>query len=144
MPQINFKKQFADAIRQGTKTTTLRRWKTCKLSPGDRAYSMGIGWLRIRAAEPIELSALKEADARTDGFESLVELRAMLKRLYPDQRGDGKRWYRIAFDLAEAKPRASIAKPRKRLGSGAKARLARRIRAELDKAVRRSGLLFPL
>jgi hypothetical protein len=149
MPQIWFKKQFFDAIRDGRKTTTVRRWKSCAISAGDRVFSPGLGWLRVSACDRVELGDLKEADARADGFESLKELHKVLRRLYPKQSGDGRKWYRIRFRLdgKGISAPASRAKRRKKAGAAngsAKIRLAERIRLELDKAVRASGSLFPL
>jgi hypothetical protein len=148
MPQLLFKKEFFDAIRSGRKTTTLRRWKSCWLEQGSRVHCPGVGWLRILSCDSAELAKLTRADARADGFTSLAQLRRTLKRLYPDQTGDGKRWYRVQFQLeSNGQPvePAPVAKPKApRLRGKDKTRLARRIRADLDKAVRRSGSLFPL
>jgi uncharacterized protein YqfB (UPF0267 family) len=155
MPRLNFKTQFLDAIRLGRKTTTLRRWKTCGLSAGDRVYSRGLGWLRIGACEAVSLSRLSGADAEADGFASLAALSAMLKRIYPNQKGDGKRWYRVSFVVegegeepgrrgAKKRSAGGAKKSVGKLGGKARARLARRIRVELDKAVRRSGSLAPI
>jgi len=149
MQRLLFKREFFKAIREGRKTTTLRRWKTCFLMPGEPTVSPGLGELRIIRCERIELGQLQEADARADGFASLAELRDTLGRLYPNQGRDGKQWYRITFALDGAGAVASAGHadgaaqpadvgPRPTSGD-AKARLARRIRAELDKAVRRSG-----
>ena len=160
MPQLLFKRQFVDSIRSGTKTTTLRRWKYAKLHPGVRAFAPGVGWLKILACQRIEPKKLTNADARADGFASLQKLLKTLREIYPNQEGDGRHWYRIAFELAEAVSPAPHAGPivqksrKKRAASRsspaatpkttARRRLARRIRADLDKAVRQSGSLFPL
>jgi len=163
MPRLLFKREFFKAIREGRKTTTLRRWMTCSLVPGERLVSPGLGWLRIIRCERIELGQLQEADARADGFASLTELRDTLGRLYPNHGRDGKQWYRITFALDGAAPGAAAAtavaavaasghagaaapppelEPRA-MAKDAKTRLARRIQAELDKAVRRSGSFSP-
>ena len=135
MPQILFKRQFIDAIRRGDKTTTLRRWKSCRLSAGSRAFAPGVGWLKILSCREINLKDLTAGDAQADGFASLSELLITLGQIYPNQKTDGRRWYRVAFhpeDQDSASPR------------NARKRLARQIRADLDKAVRQSGSLFPL
>jgi len=148
MPQLLFKKEFFDAIRTGRKTTTLRRWKSRWLEGGSRVHSPGVGWLRIVSCDSTELQKLTRADARADGFASLAQLHRTLKRLYPDQTGDGKQWYRVVFQLeSNGQPiaPAADAKPQPpRLPGKDKTRLARRIQAELDKAVRRGGSLFSL
>ncbi len=98
MGQLLFKKWFWDKIRAGTKRTTLRRWKSPRVKPGGRAYALGVGWLRVGAVEVVELSALREADARADGLASIKEMTDALAAIYPDQAGDGKRWYRVEFE----------------------------------------------
>jgi hypothetical protein len=155
MPQILFQRRFLDAIRRGEKTTTLRRWKSCRLKAGAKARAPGLGWLDILSCERINLNDLTAADARADGFASLEELLATLKEIYPDQKTDGRTWFRIRF-RAEADtqaqkavespsripPDAPIARAKDK--RTLRKRLAKRIRAELDKAVRQSGSLFPL
>ncbi|MGA3066556.1 MAG: ASCH domain-containing protein [Tepidisphaeraceae bacterium] len=142
MPQLLFKRQFFDAIRSGVKTTTLRRWKSCALYPGCRATTPGLGVLKIVDCRRVELEGLREADARADGFGSLAELREVLRRLYPDQKGDGKHWYKITFALASEAAGKKRRKATKMGVRSQKARLAERIRAELDKAVESNGSLF--
>ncbi len=148
MPQILFKKQFAQAIRDGSKTTTVRRWKSCSISAGDRVFSPQVGWLRIRACDCIELGDLDEGDAQADGFASLKELHRVLRRFYPKQAADGRQWYRIGFSLEGAATATRTSRSKRRakapIGGSAKLRLARQIRLELDKAVRASGSLLPL
>jgi hypothetical protein len=151
MPQLLFKRQFIDAILRGTKTTTLRRWKYARLHPRCRAFVPGVGWLKILSCDRIEQQNLTAADAVADGFGSLKELQDTLRKIYPGQDRDGRNWYRVAFERedkgvspppaakAAAKPTpAAIRKKR------ARQRLARRIQADLDKAVRQSGSLFSL
>src|SRR5580698_7452026 len=120
MPQILFKKEFKPAILKGRKTTTLRRWKKCNWKAGDRVNAPGVGVLVLHAVEPVEWSALTEADAHSDGFESLAELNKAIKKIYGDLRGDGKTWFRLSFKLASA---------------GRMRQLAEALRGELDKAV---------
>jgi hypothetical protein len=152
MPLLLFKHEFFDAIRTGRKTTTLRRWKSCKMNVGDLATCPGFGKLRINECSPIKLGKLKESDAVADGFESLADLLRTLKRLYPDQKTDGKQWYRVGFTLesiasppkTKKKSAGKTGKSVKPIPPADKARLARRIRAELDKAVQRNGLLSSL
>jgi hypothetical protein len=157
MAQLLFKRQFIDSIRRGTKTTTLRRWKSARVHPGGRASVPGVGWLRILSCRRIEQKDLTPADAIADGFESLTDLLDTLREIYPQQDSDGRHWYRVAFEredttpspvskVPEKAPKKAPDKPtpaasRKKT---ARKRLATRIRADLDKAVRQSGSLFPL
>ena len=94
-----FKKKFLPAIRQGEKTQTIRLWKHRRMKPGQRSYIPGAGYIRVRAVEEVALDQLTDADARPDGFQSVEELRAELRRLYPRQLAAGYRAYRIVFEL---------------------------------------------
>ncbi len=124
MPQILFKKLFHRAILEGRKTTTLRRWKSCKLRAGDRLTAPGVGVLVVQKVEEIEWESLTEADAVSDGFQTLADLNAMIRKIYPELGGDGKSWFRLKFKGPGAE---SVGKRRK---------LASAVQAELDKAVR--------
>jgi hypothetical protein len=135
VPQILFKRRFIDAIRRGQKTTTLRRWKSCHVRAGTVASSPGVGWLTILSCREISLKELTAADAQADGFKSLKDLMATLAEFYPDQKSDGRKWYRVEFRHETKAPPSS---------QDARKRLVRRIRDELDKAVRRSGSLTPV
>lgn len=139
MPQILFKRRFIDAIRRGDKTTTLRRWKSCRLRRGARVSVPGAGWLKILSCKPIKLKDLTDKDAQADGFTSLKDLLVTLGQLYPDQKSDGRKWYRVVFRHEEQEAGFSAYSPQ-----DARTRLAKRIRDDLDKAVRSSGSLFPL
>ena len=97
MSQLHFKKVFWPLIRSGTKRTTIRRWSTPRVKPNSRSYCPGLGWLLIDSVEPISLKRLTRADARADGFPTLASLHKTLAELYPDQAGDGRRWFRVTF-----------------------------------------------
>jgi hypothetical protein len=119
MGQLLFKKCFWDAIRAGTKRTTLRRWASPRVKPGARAFAPGVGWLQIGAVDAVELAALGDADARADGFGSLAEMIDALAAIYPDHARDGKRWFRVAFEweagsLPPQAPATSEARERER------------------------------
>ena len=164
MPIMQFKGQFAEAIRRGEKVTTLRRWPNCRMAVGDRVYAQRIGWLRVISARPIELKSLKHADAVSDGFASLEDLFATLKKLYPNQENDGRDWYRIEFKVDELLPvipasntrqvpksaeplKSDFRQPKAKKGlpeDRVRSRLAHQLRAELDKAVQNKGSLFPI
>ena len=98
MGQLLFKKCFWEAIRRGSKRTTVRRWTWARVRAGQRAFAPGLGWLMIEAVNIVDLEELDDADARADGFESLRQMKQALRRLYPGHaRGDGRRWFRVAF-----------------------------------------------
>ncbi len=98
MGQLLFKKCFWEAIRNGKKRTTLRRWDRPRVKAGGRAFTPGVGWLRVDGVDVVELASLGEADAGADGFSSLDEMRAALAVLYPAHATDGKQWFRVAFE----------------------------------------------
>ncbi|HEX4794375.1 MAG TPA: ASCH domain-containing protein [Humisphaera sp.] len=101
MPQLFFKGQFHQAIRDGTKRTTIRRWKRPMVRAGDRAFVPGFGWLDITAVDMIELAHMADDDARADGFANARDLQMFLALLYPQSSTDGKAWFRVAFTCAE-------------------------------------------
>ena len=76
---------------------------------------------------------LTKADAKADGFESLEALLKALAQIYPNCATDGRAWFRVVFSRDSKKMT---------LAEDARHRVARQIRAELDKAVRQSGSLF--
>src|SRR3954447_12565311 len=118
MAQLFFKKPLQDAIREGRKRTTIRRWPEGKpgMLAGQRVYAPGLGWLTIERVECVELEALADADARADGFDTAAGLKKVLLSLYPQHAADGKRWFRVAFKVTDlhARPKraARRAKPR--------------------------------
>ena len=112
MGQLFFKKPLQDAIRAGRKRTTIRRWRAEKpgLRAGQRVYSPGLGWLTIEGVEPVELESLSDYDAKADGFATARDLRDVLLSLYPRHADDGKRWFRVSFDVDILKPPAASAR----------------------------------
>lgn len=104
MSQLFFKGPLQAAIRSGTKTTTIRRWARPLLQSGQRAYAPGVGWLEITHVQELSLERLTKEEAKADGFETADALRKALRAMYPNTRGDGKHWYRVAFTVAELAP----------------------------------------
>src|SRR5580700_11033873 len=102
MGQLFFKKQFQEAIRAGRKQTTVRRWNRPMVRSGERAFSPGLGWLKIGNVEAVELEKLGDADALADGFQTIGAMLDVLASLYPNQASDGKRWFRVGFTLDKA------------------------------------------
>ena len=74
------------------------------MRPGQRIYSLGLGWLLVSGVEAVELSLMGEDDAHADGFASADELHAALAHLFPHNGTDGKQWFRVAFTLQEPAP----------------------------------------
>jgi hypothetical protein len=103
MGQLLFKKCFFDAIRKGTKRTTIRRWTSPRVRAGQRAWTPGLGWLTIDTVDAIDLKQLGLADARADGFKSVAEMLRMLKAIYPVDADNRRQWFRVGFRW-EAKP----------------------------------------
>jgi hypothetical protein len=108
MSLLLFKKEFANAIRLGRKTTTLRRWARPRVSVDRRAFAPGIGWLFIEAVDQVDLKALSESDASSDGFANAAAMLQMLESLYPPAAMDGKHWYRVRFRADELLPLSSL------------------------------------
>ena len=97
-----FKRKFLDAIRDGSKTQTIRLWKRRMMRSGQRSYIPGIGAIRIKSVEQVEVDALTDADAIPDGFPSAVALRKELRTLYGEKLDEGHQAYRVVFErLAE-------------------------------------------
>lgn len=94
-----FKKKFLPAIREGSKTQTIRLWKFRRMRAGQRSYIPGAGYIRVESVDPVALDALSDEDARPDGFETADQLRDELAQLYPQQLADGYQAYRIVFRL---------------------------------------------
>ena len=131
MGQLFFKKPLQDAIRQGRKRTTIRRWRAGSpgMRAGQRVYSPGLGWLTIEGVEPVDLDALGDADARADGFDTAAGLRDVLLALYPGHAADGKRWFRVLFRVAALAAPSRKARPKKK--TPVRRRRARRNQPEL-------------
>jgi hypothetical protein len=102
MSLLLFKKRFVESIRTGQKRTTIRRWDRPRVFAGRRAFSPGVGWLLIEAIEVVALRELSAADAKADGFVTAREMRRELKEIYPTEKSDGKRWFRVRFTIEAA------------------------------------------
>jgi len=111
--QLFFKRIFQQAIREGRKQTTIRRWDRPLLAAGEQAYSPGLGWLVIDSVEVVELESLDDDHARADGFDTKILLVQALQAFYPDFDRDQKQWFLIRFRLhqPQAKRRAEPPMP---------------------------------
>jgi hypothetical protein len=94
-----FKKKFLAAIRSGEKTQTIRLWKHRRMRAGQRSYIPGAGYIRVTAVDEVQLEALRDEDARPDGFATADELRREIARLYPEGQSSGYKAYRMVFHL---------------------------------------------
>ena len=83
------KKTFFGAIRRGEKTVTLRFWRRQMVRVGEQHTIPGLGRVRIEAVREVALSELTDPDAAADGFASLDELLAALRKMYPALGEDG-------------------------------------------------------
>lgn len=92
-----FKKKFLDALRDGTKTQTVRLWKVCRFRAGQRSYIPGVGYIWITAVDPVRLEELTDDDARLDGFPSASALLSEIQALYAEQLAEGHQAYRLRF-----------------------------------------------
>lgn len=92
-----FKKKFLEALRDGTKTQTVRLWKVCRFRAGQRSYIPGDGYIWITAVDPVRLDELTDDDARLDGFSSASALLAEIQALYADHLAEGHQAYRLRF-----------------------------------------------
>ena len=90
---------YFDAIRTGTKTTTLRFWRRPRVRAGSVHLVPGLGRVRITRAEATRIEDLVEADARADGFGSLPALRRALENLYPSRSRGDRSLYLVRFQF---------------------------------------------
>ncbi len=91
------KKHLVDLVRAGKKRQTIRFWTRPIVFPGQISFTPGLGKMKIlRVEELAGYESLTPGDARDDGFDTLEELLAELKRNYP-QVPAGKRLYRVVF-----------------------------------------------
>jgi hypothetical protein len=97
-----FKKKFLPAIRSGEKTQTIRLWKFRHMRAGQRSYIPGIGYIRIKLVEPVEIDALTDADAIPDGFASATALQHELRTIYGEKLTQGHQAFRVTFECEPA------------------------------------------
>ena len=94
---ILFKKQYRELIRCGSKTTTIRLWKSRRVTPGKTYQCPFLGKLEILDAREISPDDIDDAIARSDGFDSASELRKEIAALYPPTQRDGRILLLITF-----------------------------------------------
>lgn len=91
------RKCFFDDIRAGTKTTTLRYWRCCRVRAGSLHTIPGLGKVRIESVQTIGPGDLGERDASADGFGTLRALKRTLHRLYSPGARAGRKLYKVCF-----------------------------------------------
>lgn len=74
---------------------------------GQRSYIPGAGHIVITSVEEVRLDDLTEADAIADGFSSLEELKRELAEIYPANAAQGRRLFRVMFELVRKAPGTS-------------------------------------
>ena len=94
-----FQRRFFDSIRAGTKSQTIRFWKTARVKAHQQSFVPGLGYVLIESVEELKLGQLTREDARLDGFRSLAELRRTIKELYPEGLTEGRKAWRVRFRL---------------------------------------------
>jgi hypothetical protein len=69
---------------------------------GQRSYIPGVGYIRIKLVESVDIDGLTDADAIPDGFPSAVALQNELRTIYGDKLASGYKAFRIAFECEPA------------------------------------------
>lgn len=84
MRRIRLKPEYMPLVAEGRKRSTVRAGLV-KIEPGAAEVVSGLSTLPIQVTGMVvkRLDELGDDDARTDGFDSLFELRQALRRFYP-------------------------------------------------------------
>jgi hypothetical protein len=96
-----FKQAILQSLADGKVTLAFRRWQRPTVKVGGRVRTAA-GVVRIGGMEPVEVSAISEADAHAAGYSDLAVLR---KELGPD---DGRTVYRIGLDGVDPDTRTAL------------------------------------
>ncbi len=92
------KRIYFDAIRAGSKTTTLRYWRTPRVRAGQSYRIPGLGKIVVKLIAPVTLKSLTAADAQADGFASMAALRHALRMLYTPIQRKSRQLYQIRLN----------------------------------------------
>jgi hypothetical protein len=98
------KKRYFEAIRAGTKTTTLRFWRRPRVKAGSLHRVPGLGRIRVTSAAAVTFEDLGQDDALADGFPSLQALRRALNGLYPARERRDRSLYLVGFEFLGSPP----------------------------------------
>uniref|UniRef100_A0A7C4BA97 ASCH domain-containing protein n=1 Tax=Thermofilum pendens TaxID=2269 RepID=A0A7C4BA97_THEPE len=103
LKHIMFSRLYIDRLLKGEKSLTIRA-KRPNLKPGDLAlvHSLGmiVGKVRVLSVQAKRLKDISEEEAVQDGFESVDQLKAALKKHYPHLREDSY-VYVVRFEWME-------------------------------------------
>jgi hypothetical protein len=75
-------RHYLQQVRAGTKTATIRPWKTCKLKRGDPLVFSGRVYVTITRVVHCTFDTVSAADAQADGFPSAAACRRALHEHY--------------------------------------------------------------
>lgn len=102
------KKKYFDAIRAGTKTTTLRYWQCCRIKAGSVHAVPGLGRVFVESVQVVNDTDLTDADAQADGFQSLRQLRRALAEIYSPLQRRQRKLYKVAFTFGQGEQPAGL------------------------------------
>ena len=92
---MQFLKALRPRVRSGEITTSVRIWRSPRVSLGKR-YGMDGGWIEIGAVQEISIEDVSPEMARDSGFHGLVDLLKTAKH------GQGTRVFLIRFRYISA------------------------------------------
>ena len=96
-----FRKEYYEKIRNGSKITTLRFWKSRRVKPGSIHKVPHLGKLKIISVENISLDSIDDSDAQDDGFSCASELVTAIDKLYPPDLRDDRKLYKVQFEYID-------------------------------------------
>lgn len=83
--QLNFKKEYKEALKKGWKTATIR--VNAHVKPGDLielvAGGVSCGYAEVKSVVRKKLLELNDEDAKKDGFKNRTQLIKALRKHYP-------------------------------------------------------------
>ncbi|WP_332659933.1 hypothetical protein [Brevundimonas sp.] len=92
---MQFLKTLRPRVRSGEITSSIRIWRSPRVSVG-RRYAMEGGWIEIEAVREMSIEDISPGMARDSGFEGLVDLLKTAKH------GAGTRVFLIRFHYLSA------------------------------------------
>jgi hypothetical protein len=92
---MQFLRSLRPRVRSGEITSSVRIWRSARVSVGKR-YAMDGGWVEIEAVREISIEDVSPEMARDSGFEGLVDLLKTAKH------GEGTRVFLIRFHYVSA------------------------------------------
>ena len=92
---MQFLKALRPRVRSGEITSSVRVWRSARVSVGKR-YAMDVGWIEIDAVREMSIEDVSPEMARDSGFHGLVDLLKTAKH------GSGTRVFLIEFHYVSA------------------------------------------